>query len=165
MCSLSTLTVLLEEIPQLVKPFHPQLTRTFVKSASDAGGLSIRSRAAAGLEALMKHQPRVDPVITELMTGIRGADNEIAPSVVLALAAVCKSAGKNVGEAARASIIELVEEAFTAGRNGTSPPILLAMEREGARLIPDAENYDKAISRVISGLAIHDPEIIRPIVE
>jgi hypothetical protein len=118
---LSTLTVLLEEIPQLVKPFHPQLTRTFVKSASDSGGLSIRSRAAAGLEALMKHQPRVDPVITELMTGIRAADNEIAPSVVLALAAVCKSAGKNIGEVARGNIVEFVEEAFNSGRNGMFP--------------------------------------------
>lgn len=66
----------------------------------------------------MKHQPRVDPVVTELMTGIRAADNEIAPSVVLALAAVCKSAGKSIGEAAKASIVELVEEAFMAGRNG-----------------------------------------------
>jgi hypothetical protein len=76
----------------------------------------------------MKHQPRVDPVITELMTGIRGADNEIAPSVVLALAAVCKSAGKNVGEAARGNIIELVEEAFNSGRNGMS----LSTRRKGS---------------------------------
>jgi hypothetical protein len=120
MSSLSTLTVLLEEIPQLVKPFHPQLTRTFVKSASDPGGLSIRNRAAAGLEALMKHQPRVDPVVTELMTGIKGADNDIAPSVVMALAAVCKSAGKNIGEAARGGIVDLVEESFMGGRNGMS---------------------------------------------
>lgn len=112
----------------------------------------------------MKHQPRVDPVVTELMTGIRGADNEIAPSVVMALAAVCKSAGKNIGEAARGNIVELVEEAFTAGRNGEScfPSVsfLLHMRADGA-----LENYDKAISRVVSGLAIHDAESIRPIVE
>jgi hypothetical protein len=114
MYRLSTLTVLLEEIPQLVK-------RTFVKSASDPGGLSIRSRAAAGLGALMKHQPRVDPVVTELIGGVRGADNDIAPSIVLALAAVCKSAGNNIGEGVRASVVELVEEAFMGGRNGMSP--------------------------------------------
>jgi hypothetical protein len=54
--SLSTLTVLLEEVPQLVRPFHPQLTRTFVKSASDPAALSVRNRAAAGLGELMKHQ-------------------------------------------------------------------------------------------------------------
>ena len=54
--SLSALTVLLEEVPQLVRPFHPQLTRTFVKSASDPAALSVRNRAAAGLGELMKHQ-------------------------------------------------------------------------------------------------------------
>jgi len=158
MYSLSTLTVLLEEIPQLVKPFHPQLTRTFVKSASDPGGLSIRSRAAAGLGALMKHQPRVDPVVTELIGGVRGADNDIAPSIVLALAAVCKSAGKNIGEGVRASVVELVEEAFMGGRNGMSNP----HDRELELMI---ETYDKAIARVVSGLATNDPEFIRSIVE
>jgi hypothetical protein len=159
MYRLSTLTVLLEEIPQLVKPFHPQLTRTFVKSASDPGGLSIRSRAAAGLGALMKHQPRVDPVVTELIGGVRGADNDIAPSIVLALAAVCKSAGKNIGEGVRASVVELVEEAFMGGRNGMSPMWL--MRREVLMI----ETYDKAIARVVSGLAANDPEYIRSVVE
>jgi hypothetical protein len=118
----------------LVRPFHPQLTRTFVKSASDPVAISVRNRAAAGLGALMKHQvsillelgrpllicrqPRVDPLITELIGGIRAGDGEIAPSMAGALAAVCASAGNNIGAAARASIIELVEEAFTAGRKG-----------------------------------------------
>ncbi|WWD15877.1 hypothetical protein CI109_100301 [Kwoniella shandongensis] len=141
---LITLTVLLEEVPQLVKPFHPQLTRTFVKSASDPAASSVRSRAAAGLGALMKHQPRVDPLITELIGGVRAGDNDIAPSMANALAAVCASAGKNIGAAAKGSIIELVEEAFTAGRN---------------------ENYNLAISRVISGLAQTDPPSIQPIIE
>lgn len=48
--------VLLEEVPQLVKPFHPQLTRTFVKSAQDPAALSVRNKAASGLGELMKHQ-------------------------------------------------------------------------------------------------------------
>lgn len=68
----------------------------------------------------MKHQPRVDPVVTELIGGVRGADNDIAPSIVLALAAVCKSAGKNIGEGVRGGVVELVEEAFMGGRNGMS---------------------------------------------
>ena len=54
--SLATLTVLLEQVPALVRPFHPQLTRTFVKSASDPVALSVRNRAAVGLGELMKHQ-------------------------------------------------------------------------------------------------------------
>ncbi|WWD10197.1 hypothetical protein V865_008331 [Kwoniella europaea PYCC6329] len=141
---LITLTVLLEEVPQLVKPFHPQLTRTFVKSASDPAAVSVRNRAAAGLGALMKHQPRVDPLITELIGGIRSGDNEIAPSMANALAAVCKSAGKNIGAGAKAQILELVEEAFTAGRN---------------------ENYNTSISRIVSGLGFSDPPSIESIVK
>lgn len=142
--SLQTLTILLEEVPQLVRPFHPQLTRTFVKSASDPVSLSVRNRAAAGLGELMKHQPRVDPLITELLGGVRGADKEIAPSVLLALGAVCASAGKNIGAGAKASIVELIEEAFT---------------------LSAGEAYNKAAGSVVAGLAAHDAESIRSIVD
>lgn len=54
--SLSTLTVLLQSVPQLVRPFHPQLTRTMIKSVTDTSSSSVRSKAAAGLGELMKHQ-------------------------------------------------------------------------------------------------------------
>jgi hypothetical protein len=49
-------------IPAFVKPFFPQLQRTFVKSASDPTSTSVRKKAAVALSALMKNQPRVDPV-------------------------------------------------------------------------------------------------------
>lgn len=141
---LSTLTVLLEEVPQLVRPFHPQLTRTFVKSASDPAALSVRNRAAAGLGELMKHQPRVDPLITELIGGVRSAEKDIAPSVLGALGAVCASAGGNISGPAKASIIELVEECFAESRG---------------------ESFSKAVGGILSGLAKHDPESIRPVVD
>ena len=54
--SLSTLTILLEEVPLLVRPFHPQLTRTMIKSVTDPSSSTVRNRAAAGLGELMKHQ-------------------------------------------------------------------------------------------------------------
>ena len=60
----------------------------------------------------------MDPLITELVGSIKTVEKDIAPSVVQALAAVCHSAGKNIGPAAKASIVELVEEAFSAGRGG-----------------------------------------------
>lgn len=141
---LNTLTVLLEEVPQLVRPFHPQLTRTFVKSASDPAALSVRKKAAAGLGELMKHQPRVDPLITELIGGVRSAEREVAPSVLEALGAVCSSAGANIGAAAKTSIVELVEEAFMAG---------------------EVEAYNVAAASVVAGLAQHDAEAIRPIAD
>lgn len=56
--SLSTLTVLLQSVPQLVRPFHPQLTRTMIKSVTDTSSSSVRSKAATGLGELMKHQVR-----------------------------------------------------------------------------------------------------------
>jgi len=60
----------------------------------------------------------VDPLITELIGGIRSGEKDIAASVVQALAAVCSSAGKNIGATAKASIVDLVEEAFAEGRSG-----------------------------------------------
>nr|ODN81184.1 50S small subunit ribosomal protein L19 [Cryptococcus depauperatus CBS 7841] len=141
---LSTLTVLLQEVPQLVKPFHPQLTRTFVKSAQDPASLSVRNKAAVGLGELMKYQPRVDPLITELIGGVQSGDNDIAPSMANALAAVCTTAGKNIGVAAKASIVELIEDAFE--------------ERK-------SENYNQTISRVVAGLAQNDPTSINTIID
>lgn len=61
-----------------------------------------------------------------------------------ALAAVCSSAGKNIGSAAKASIIELVEEAFEEKRS---------------------ENYNLAMSRVVAGLAQTDPQCIKEIID
>lgn len=109
---LSTLTVLLQEVPSLVRPFHPQLTRTMVKSASDPSSLSVRNRAVAGLGELVKHQPRVDPLVTELVTTVRSSENDIAPSVCEALAAICKSAAKTMGEGATTAVLSLLEESF-----------------------------------------------------
>jgi hypothetical protein len=60
----------------------------------------------------MKNQPRVDPVITELIVGVRGSEEGIAGSLVLALANVIDGAGENVGEKAREACVEVVNDAF-----------------------------------------------------
>ncbi|OJT01635.1 Translational activator GCN1 [Trametes pubescens] len=109
---LTALTTMLERIPTFVKPFFPQLQRTFVKSASDASSLAVRTNAAHALGVLMKNQPRVDPVVTELLTGVRSNEDSIAASLVLALARVVRSAGSNVGEKAREACAELITETF-----------------------------------------------------
>ncbi|KAH9925947.1 ARM repeat-containing protein [Epithele typhae] len=109
---LTALTTMLERIPIFVKPFFPQLQRTFVKSAADPASLAVRSRAARALGVLMRSQPRVDPVVTELVTAARAAEDAIAASLVLALAKVVRSAGTNVGEKAREACLELISDAF-----------------------------------------------------
>ncbi|KAJ7600549.1 armadillo-type protein [Mycena floridula] len=140
---LVALTTMLERIPTFVKPFFPQLQRTFVKSASDPASVIVRTKAALALGALMKNQPRVDPVITELITGARSQDENIASSLVLALANVIGSADEHVGEQAREACIELVTEALRHHHE---------------------ENYLRSIARLTVSLSAR-PEILRPLVQ
>jgi hypothetical protein len=98
-------------------------------------------------------------LITELIGGVRSGESDIAPSVANALAAVCSSAGKNIGPAAKTAIVELVEDAFTAGRGGKST------HRRCSRLYSLPETYNSAMARIVAGLAKSDAENIRPIAE
>ncbi|KAG6848260.1 hypothetical protein H0H93_001776 [Arthromyces matolae] len=139
---LTALTAMLTHIPAFVKPFFPQLQRTFVKSASDPASVAVRNKAAEALGSLMRHQPRVDPVITELIMGVKGADQAVASSLVRALASVIKSASQNVGDKARESCLELASDAFK--------------EIHG-------ETYTQAIGELVASLS-DSPELLRPLV-
>ncbi|KAG6844943.1 hypothetical protein H0H87_002276 [Tephrocybe sp. NHM501043] len=139
---LSALASMLERIPTFVKPFFPQLQRTFVKSASDPASVAVRSKATEALGGLMKHQPRVDPVIVELITGVKGNDDAIASSLVRALASVVRNASKNIGEKARESCVELVSDAFREIHGDT---------------------YTQAIGVLVAALSDF-PDLLRPIV-
>lgn len=116
---LSALTVMLENIPTFVKPFFPQLQRTFVKSVSDSSSGAVRRKAAEALGALMKNQPRVDPVVAELITGAKSSEDAIATSYITALAQVVTNGSQNLGDKARESCIELVSDAFREVLSGT----------------------------------------------
>ncbi|KAJ1821992.1 translational activator of GCN4 [Coemansia sp. RSA 2598] len=71
---LSTLGLLLSQIPAFMRPFLPQLQRTFVRGLSEADDV-VRQRAAVALSALIPLQPRLDPLVSELTTGIRQTDD------------------------------------------------------------------------------------------
>lgn len=116
---LYALTVMLERIPGFVKPFFPQLQRTFVKSLTDAS-LSVRVRAVAALSVLMKHQPRVDPLITELVGAVRSNDEAVAGSIASALGGVVTSARSHVGESSCDLLLELVSDAFRESHEGVA---------------------------------------------
>ena len=45
----------------------------------------------------MKNQPRVDPVVAELITGVRGSEDSISTDYVHALANVVNNASNNTG--------------------------------------------------------------------
>ena len=61
---LLTLDNLLEKIPTFLKPFLPQLQRTFAKSLADTTSEMLRARAAKALGTLVALTPRVDPLIS-----------------------------------------------------------------------------------------------------
>jgi hypothetical protein len=115
---LSALTTMLERIPTFVKPFFPQLQRTFVKSASDPASVVVRTKAAFALGVLMKNQPRVDPVVTELVSGVRSHDEGIGASLILALSYVIRNAGSNIGDKSREAALEVVADAFKEQSDG-----------------------------------------------
>lgn len=60
---LLTLNNLLEKIPTFLKPFLPQLQRTFAKALADPSSEVLRSRAARALGTLITLTPRIDPLI------------------------------------------------------------------------------------------------------
>lgn len=65
-----TLNRLLEKIPLAVKPFLPQLQRTFARGLADTSSETLRNRAAKGLGILITLTPRVDPLIAGMFSEI-----------------------------------------------------------------------------------------------
>lgn len=62
---------MLGKIPTFLKPFLPQLQRTFAKSLADPSSEVLRSRAAKALGTMITLTPRIDPLIAgSLMEGL-----------------------------------------------------------------------------------------------
>ncbi|KAG0169361.1 translational activator of GCN4 [Apophysomyces sp. BC1015] len=72
---LQTLSLLLAKVPMHLKPFLPQLQRTFIKSLSDVSSAVVRSRASSALNILIPLQTRLDPLVAELVSSIRTASD------------------------------------------------------------------------------------------
>ncbi|KAG5817561.1 hypothetical protein H9Q74_002501 [Fusarium xylarioides] len=106
---LLTLNNLLDKMPAALKPFLPQLQRTFAKSLADPSSETLRTRAAKALGTLIKYTPRIDPLIAELVTGSKTADPGVKTAMLKALYEVISKAGANMGEASRASVLSLID--------------------------------------------------------
>ena len=106
---LLTLNNLLEKVPLFLKPFLPQLQRTFAKSLADPGSDLLRSRAAKALGTLLTLKPRVDPLIAELVTGTKTPDAGVRNAMLKALYEVVSKAGENMSETSRNSILGLID--------------------------------------------------------
>ncbi|MCJ1358053.1 MAG: translational activator of GCN4 [Icmadophila ericetorum] len=110
---LLTLNNLLEKIPQFLKPFLPQLQRTFAKSLADTTSELLRSRAAKALGTLITLAPRIDPLIAELVTGTKTPDAGVRNAMLKALFEVVSKSGANMSEASRVSILGLIDSDLT----------------------------------------------------
>ncbi|KAK1002754.1 translational activator of GCN4 [Friedmanniomyces endolithicus] len=106
---LLTLNNLLEKIPTFLKPFLPQLQRTFAKSLADPSSEILRSRAAKALGTLITMTPRIDPLIAELVTGAKTTDAGVKNAMLKALYEVVSKAGSNMSEVSRNSILGLID--------------------------------------------------------
>lgn len=108
---LVALNNLLIKIPQFLRPFIPQLQRTFVRSLSDVSNDTLRKRAVVALSTLIKHQPRVDSLITELVTNSKAIDDSgVKASMLQGMLAVVELKGKELNEASKTSLLSVVEE-------------------------------------------------------
>ncbi|KAJ5151043.1 eIF-2-alpha kinase activator GCN1 [Penicillium canariense] len=105
-----TLNKLLEKIPLAVKPFLPQLQRTFARGLADTSSETLRNRAAKGLGVLITLTPRVDPLIAELITGSKTTDIGVKNAMMKALQEVVGKAGANMSEASRTAILSLIDD-------------------------------------------------------
>ncbi|KAJ1919766.1 translational activator of GCN4 [Mycoemilia scoparia] len=114
---LQTLSTLLSAVPALLRPFLPQLQRSFVRCLSDSD-VALRGRASKALDTLIPLQPRLDPLITELTTGIKtnlstnpGDPASIGTIIVMlhAIRTVLKSPGaKSLSEGSFKSIEQAI---------------------------------------------------------
>ena len=135
---LTSLDTMVRRIPALVRPFYPQLQRSYQKAVSDASSATVRTKAGVALGNLMALQTRVDPVIVELVQGARAGLGEssapaaaagglagaaggavdpadLADSFALALSHVLANApAKNVGAGSRDQVVSLIDAAFDA---------------------------------------------------
>lgn len=98
------------KIPLAVKPFLPQLQRTFARGLADTSSETLRNRAAKGLGILITLTPRVDPLIAELIAGSKTSDVGVKNAMMKALQEVVGKAGASMSEASRTAIIGLIDD-------------------------------------------------------
>jgi len=102
---LECLALLLEKVGVMLKPFLPQLQTTFLKALVDPHK-QVRLRAATALGRLIPIHTRVDPLFTELHSGIRSAeDTGVRDTTLQALRNLVGPAGDKMGDAVRKAVL------------------------------------------------------------
>ncbi|KAK4861382.1 hypothetical protein LT330_004298 [Penicillium expansum] len=149
-----TLNKLLEKIPLAVKPFLPQLQRTFARGLADTTSETLRNRAAKGLGILITLTPRVDPLIAELIAGSKTSDIGVKNAMMKALQEVVGKAGANMSEASRQAILGLIDDDASDQTDSvsiTNARLLGAL----VKVLPAASSVPLIKNRILSGSLSH----------
>lgn len=116
---LETLTLLLSKVGMMLKPFLPQLQTTFVKALNDPNR-SVRLKAADALGKLIVIHVRVDPLFTELFTGVKTADDTSTKDTFLqALRCCMQGAGDKMAEPLRKQMAQTLQSLLSASEDST----------------------------------------------
>ena len=103
-----------------MRPFYPQLQRSFQKALSDPASATVRTKAAMALGFLMGLQTRVEGVVQELLGTLQaafdhGSDGGGAEAAALALAEILQHVqADKMGPAVRSALAECLSTAFRA---------------------------------------------------
>ncbi|KAJ5286971.1 eIF-2-alpha kinase activator GCN1 [Penicillium angulare] len=134
-----TLNKLLEKIPLAVKPFLPQLQRTFARGLADSSSETLRNRAAKGLE---------------LITGSKTTDVGVKNAMMKALQEVVGKAGGNMSEASRTAILTLIDDESSDENDKvaiTNAKLLGAL----VKVLPESSATPLIKNRILSGQLSH----------
>lgn len=126
---LLALNKLFSKIPQFLYPFIPQLQRTFIKSLSDPSSEVLRTRAAKALGTLIKYQPKVDPLVAELLNNAKAIDSgniSLKTAILKALLEVVDKAGSKMSEASKNGVMALVEQDMFSDGAGVNAAVAYA---------------------------------------
>ena len=109
---------LLNKVAAHLKPFFPQLQRTFVKALTDANQ-TVRQQAASCLGTLVSLQTQVDPLVKELEKLAREEFEDATKEAVLtALWRVLDQSGPNVSAAMSATLVKSMQEFSSVSNDG-----------------------------------------------
>lgn len=144
---LTSLDAMVHQVPALVRPFYPQLQRSFQKALSDPASGTVRAKAAHALGFLMGLQQRVEGVVQELVHTLHqafdGAHDDTAEAHAVALAVILEHVDPaKLGDSARASLVSCMQAAFHANEE-------------------PSESLKKALAELCAALLRFDAERLR----
>ncbi|CCJ29913.1 unnamed protein product [Pneumocystis jirovecii] len=107
---LHTLDLLLKKVPLLLKPFFPQLQRTFLKCLLDPTSHQLRLKAVSVLKGLIVLLPRLEPLLNELSIGSKSINSGVKYVMIKSLFNVVSSSNFTINETSKGIIYTLIED-------------------------------------------------------